>query len=56
MKKESMHNAVIKDFNLFMYDHTSARKHFCRYCLPAFRAAEKLKCHIKELKLMLSKV
>ena len=33
-----------------------ARKHFCRYCLPAFRAAEKLKCHIKELKLMLSKV
>ena len=24
------------------------RKHFCRYCLQAFRIAEKLKCHIKD--------
>ena len=32
-----------------MYDHTlyRGRKHFCRYCLQAFRTVEKLKCHIK---------
>ena len=31
-----------------MYDHTlhRGRKHFCRYCLEAFRTAEKLKCDI----------
>ena len=30
-----------------MYDHTlhCGRKHFCGYCLQAFRTAEKLKCH-----------
>ena len=33
-----------------MYDHLLhlGRKHFCRYCLQAFRTAEKLKCHIKD--------
>ena len=33
-----------------MYDHPLhlGRKHFCRYCLQAFRTAEKLKCHIKD--------
>ena len=33
-----------------MYDNTlhRGRKHFCRYCLQAFRTAEKLKCHIKD--------
>ena len=33
-----------------MYDHTLHRgkKHFCCYCLQAFRIAEKLKCHIKD--------
>ena len=33
-----------------MYDHIlhRGRKHFCHYCLQAFRAAEKLKCHIKD--------
>ena len=32
-----------------MYDHAlhRGRKHFCYYCLQAFRTAEKLKCHIK---------
>ena len=33
-----------------MCDHTlyHGRKHFCRYCLQAFRTAAKLKCHIKD--------
>ena len=33
-----------------MYDHTlhRGRKHFCRYCLQAFRIAEKWKFHIKD--------
>ena len=32
-----------------MYDHTlhRGRKHFCHYCLQAFKIAEKLKCYIK---------
>ena len=32
-----------------MYDYTlhRGRKYFCRYCLQAFRTAEKLKCRIK---------
>ena len=47
---EKKHNVFIKDFNTFMYDHTvhCDRKHFCCYCLEAFRAAEKLKCCIKD--------
>ena len=24
------------------------RKHFCRYCLKVFRAAERVNCHIKD--------
>ena len=33
-----------------MYDHAlhCGRKYFCRYCLQAFRTAEKLNCHIKD--------
>ena len=33
-----------------MIDYTlhRRRKHFCRYCLKAFRTAEVLKCHIKD--------
>ena len=33
-----------------MYDHTLylGRKHFCRYCLQAFRTAANLKCHLKD--------
>ena len=33
-----------------MYDHTliHGRKHFCCYCLQAFRTTEKLKCHIED--------
>ena len=26
----------------------TGKKHFCRYCVQAFRKAEKLKCHIKD--------
>ena len=46
---EKKHYVFIKDFNILMDDHTlhCGRKHFCRYCLQAFRTAEKLKCHIK---------
>ena len=49
-KGEKKHCVSIKDFNTFMYDHTlhRGRKHFCRYCLQAFRTADKLKCHIKD--------
>ena len=41
---------LIKDFDTFMYDHTlhRGRKHFCRYCLQAFRTEEILKRHIKD--------
>ena len=33
-----------------MYDYRlhRERKHFLRYCLQAFKKAEKLKCHIKD--------
>ena len=33
-----------------MYDYTLhyAKKHFCCYCLQAFRTAKTLKCHIKK--------
>ena len=46
-----------KDFNPFMYGHTlhRRRKHFCRYCVQAFRTAEKLKLKIL-LKLMVNKL
>ena len=49
-EEEKKHYVLIKDFNTFMYDHTLHRgkKHFCRYCLQAFRTVEKLKCHIKD--------
>ena len=38
-----------EDINTFMYNHilNYGRKHLCRYCLEAFRTAEKLKYHIK---------
>ena len=44
-----MHNAFIKPFNTFMFDHTlyRERKHFCRYCLQSFSTEEILKLHIK---------
>ena len=48
---------LIKDFNPFMLGHTlhRRRKHFCRYCVQAFRTAEKLKLKIL-LKLMVNKL
>ena len=44
------HYVLIKDFNPFMYDYTlhHGRKHFCHYCLQAFRTAEILKCNIND--------
>ena len=49
-EEEKKYYVFIKDFKTFMYDHTlhRGRKHFCRYCLQAFRTEEKLKCHIKD--------
>ena len=44
-------HVLLKDFNIFMYDHTLHRekkKHFCRYCLPAFITEEILKRHVKD--------
>ena len=43
------HYILIKDFNTFMYNHTlrCGRKHFCRYCLQAFKTADKLTCCFK---------
>ena len=39
-----------EDFNTFMHDHTLhlGRKHFCLYCLRAFRTAENFKFHIND--------
>ena len=36
--------------SMIWYDHIlhHGRKYFCRYCLQAFRTAEKLKSHIKD--------
>ena len=47
---EKKHYILMKDFNTFMYDPTlhCGRKQFCRYCLWAFRPAEKLKYRIKD--------
>ena len=44
------HYILIKDFNIFLYNHTlhHGRKYCCHYCLQAFRTAEKFKCHIKD--------
>ena len=41
---------LIQKLNTFIYDHTlhHGKKHFCCYCLQAFRTAGKLKCHIKD--------
>ena len=41
---------LIKDFNIFMYDHSlhCGRKHFCSYCLHAFITEEILKRHIED--------
>ena len=49
-EREKKHYVFIKDFNAFVYDHTlhRRRKYSFRYCLQAFRTAEKLKCHIKD--------
>ena len=49
-EEEYRNYILIKDFNIFMYDHTlhRGRKHFCHYCLQAFSAQEILKTHIKD--------
>ena len=47
---EKKHYVLVKNFNTFMYDHTSHRgsKHFCRFCLQFFSTKEILKRHIKD--------
>ena len=49
-KEGKKHYVLIKDFNTFMYDHTSHRgkKHFCLYCLQTFSTEEILNLHIKD--------
>ena len=39
------HYVLIKDSNMFMYDHTlhHRRKYFCQYCLKHFSTTEILK-------------
>ena len=45
---EEKHYVLNKDF--YMYDRTlhNGGKHFCYYCLQAFRTAETLKCQVKD--------
>ena len=45
------HFVLIKKFKTFMHDHIlhHGRKHFCRYCLKAFSAAEILKNHFNNI-------
>ena len=49
-KEKKKHYVLTKDLNTFMHDYTLhwGEKHFCCYCLQAFRTAENLKCHIKD--------
>ena len=49
-KEGKRHYVFIKDFNIFMYDHTlyCGKKHSCRYCLQTFSTEEILKCHFKD--------
>ena len=52
------HYALIKDVNLFIYDHALHRGKniFCHYCLQAFSTEEILKRHLRTaLKLMANK-
>ena len=41
-EERKRHYDLIKDFNTLMYDYTllRRRKHFCGYCLQAFKKAE----------------
>ena len=45
------HFVLIKKFKTLMHDHIlhHGRKHFCRYCLKAFSAAEILKNHFNNI-------
>ena len=49
-KREKNHCVLFKAFNTFRYDYTlhCRRKHFCSCFLQAYRAADVLKCHIKD--------
>ena len=58
-KEGKRHYVLIKDFNMFMYDHSLHRgkKQFYCYCLQALITKEILKRHIKKaaLKVMANK-
>ena len=46
---ERKYHVLSKDSNTFMYDHAlHCGRHFCCYCLQAFRTAETLTFHIKD--------
>ena len=47
---EKKHYVPIKDFKSFMCNHSLhlGRNYFCRYCLQAFRTAEKSECFVKD--------
>ena len=47
-KRKKKQYVLLKDFNIFMYDHTVNRgiKHFCCYCLQTFNTEEIFKFHI----------
>ena len=48
-EKGKGHYVLIKDFDIFMYDHTLHHgKKLCRYCSQAFSIGEILKRHIKD--------
>ena len=48
--KGKRHYVLMKDLDIFMYNHTLHRrkKHFCCYCLEVFSTKEILKRHIKD--------
>ena len=49
-EKDKRDYVLIKDLNMFMYDHTllHGRNHFCLYCLQDLRTAEKIKFQIRD--------
>ena len=49
-EKEKRQYVLIKDYNIFMYNHTfhRGRKHFYCYCFQAFNTEEILKNRIKD--------
>ena len=49
-EESKRHYTLFKDFNTVMCNHTlhRGRRHFCCYCLQAFRATEILESHVND--------